>query len=150
MQYPNSDLIFTPGCITDQHWMARLMVLADNHAVAVQRDAPGPGSLDEHGGLDYRVLNGERLLGFDHIQSYLDNPNLFGLPKSFVPFHDPLRRANINVLGEGQNYERHVDGTPWTAVVFLNFCNGGALALDIECAGNGAGQDGDFGRQIQR
>ena len=93
----------------------------------------GPGSLEDEdtAGLDYNIATGDSMpqevldavdKAVEWISRRINNVRLDD---------DPRARVNVNTLGVGQRYEKHLDGNPITLLVFLNNdFKGGTLIAD--------------------
>lgn len=107
-----------------QHVLSEVRDVLGAHAVRVDRDGAGPGSLTEEG-LHYTVVDGRSVTAHA--------PNLVEWVRAMIPAEvqrltgeewklstDPDAYINVNLLrGLGERYEWHIDPNPLTVVVYV-------------------------------
>jgi hypothetical protein len=106
-----------PGEITNR------ALAAAEHAVRVEREGAGPGSLTD-AGLRYSVLDGHGVLRYATDLEYWIHHHVpalasacCGEPLGISP--ETRTAINLNVLqGRGEMYELHTDPCPWSALLF--------------------------------
>lgn len=119
-------------------WQAQIKRFALEHCKQIERQGPGPGSLDATG-LKYEVCDGTKIArDFPTLSilyeswSLTERVNQMFNDDELLPLVDPSG-VNINLLrGPGGYYEWHTDGQPYVLLLFANDIgeeDGGELEL---------------------
>lgn len=116
----------------ERHWMVPTMIEVEHrvrlHGTRVHRDGAGPGSLTDDG-LDYTVLDGWQVsehlpvlyawVATSGVRLANNVGRALGWPQLRL-LADVGASVNVNLLEPGGEYEPHVDGVPYTAILFLS------------------------------